>query len=78
MGRRKTLRQRIDSFAQRTYSDPLHMTNFITKKKPVAPANGRRSGLVAGGGDWLDAARRASAHTITLFMAATYGVGAGW
>ena len=54
------------------------MTNSIAKKKPVAPANGRRSGLVGGSSDLLDAARRASAPTINTFMTATYGVWARW
>jgi hypothetical protein len=54
------------------------MTNFIAKNKSVAPANGRRSGLVAGRRDWPAAARRASAPTLNASMMATYGVGSRW
>jgi hypothetical protein len=54
------------------------MTNSIAKNKNVAPANGRRSGLVEGRRDWPAAARRASAPTLNASLTATHGVGARW
>jgi hypothetical protein len=53
------------------------MTNSIAKKKPVAPAKGRRSGWVGEDcRDLPDAAHRANAPAINSFMAAAHGVGA--
>jgi hypothetical protein len=38
----------IESSAQRNYSAPLRMTQFIANEKFVAPANGHSSGLAGG------------------------------
>ena len=54
------------------------MINSIAKLKPVAPANGHRSGLAGDFSDVLDAARRGQPRTTHTFITATHGGWAGW